>query len=190
LPDELSRTRRVSRVPIGQVLAVVALLAAIGAAAGWVWFRLWDAPPGVVADHAWYPDPYMPGQRADFDGVALYVLVALAAGVLGGALCALFLARSELVTLAAVTVGSALAGWLMALVGTALGPADPEPLARTATDGTRLSGDLALTGFSPYLALPAGALVALLLVFLSTLGRPRLPQQPSMAYEDGFPTAR
>jgi len=178
LPDELSGGRRALRAPIAQVVAVVALLAAIGVAAGWIWFRLWDAPPGVVADHAWYPDPYMSGQRADFDGIALYVLVALAAGVLGGALCALLLARAEVVTLVAVAAGSCLAGWLMALVGTGLGPADPQVLARTAADGTRLPGDLALTGLSPYAALPAGAIFALMVVFLATVGGRRPAEVP------------
>lgn len=156
---------------MGQGLAVLALFAGLGAAAGWVWFRLWDSPPGVVADHTWYPDPYMPGQRADFDAIALYVLVALGAGLVGGVVCALLLDRSEVVTVVAVAAGSCLAAWLMAVVGTDLGPADPEVLARTAADGTKLSGDLALTGFSPYIALPFGALFALVVVFLATVGR-------------------
>ena len=32
-----------------QALAIVALFAAIGAAAGWLWYKLWDVPSGVVA---------------------------------------------------------------------------------------------------------------------------------------------
>ncbi|WP_139175469.1 hypothetical protein [Nocardioides lianchengensis] len=166
-------------MPAGQAVAVVALFAALGLGAGWLWFRIWDAPPGVVSDHTWYPDPYMPGQAAEFDAVAIYVLVALAAGVLGGVVCAFLLARAEVVTVAAVAVGSALAAWLMALVGSALGPADPDVLAKTAEDGTKLSGDLVLTGVSPYVALPLGALGAVLVVFLATPGH--RPAEPRLA---------
>lgn len=162
-----------ARVVVGQVLGILALFALLGAAAGWLWFVLWDSPPGVVADGRWFPDPYMPGQQAVFDAIALYVLVAIGAGVLGGVVCALLLDRAELVTLAAVVVGSGLAGWLMALVGAGLGPDDPEALARTAADGTVLSGALAVHGVTPYLALPFGALVAVLVMFLATVGRRR-----------------
>lgn len=177
MPDELTGGRlRIA----AQGLAAVALLAVLGLAGGWVWSWIWDAPPGVVADHTWYPDPYMPGQRAEFDAVAIYVLVALVAGVLGGALCAFLLDRAEVVTVIAVAAGSCLAAWLMATVGEALGPADPDVLARTADDGTRLPGDLVLTGLSPYAALPVGALLALVVVFLATVER-RLPPEP------GFP---
>jgi hypothetical protein len=191
LPDELTGTRRRPAVPVGQVLAILGLFAALGAAAGWVWFQLWDAPPGVVADGAWYPDPYMPGQRADFDGVALYVLVALVAGALGGLVSSLLLARQEIATLVAVAARAGRAAWLLVLVGSALGPADPAVLARTADDGTKLSGALDVTGVSPYLAFPAAALFVLLMVFLATLGGPRLPQQPpSMAPWNEFPADR
>jgi hypothetical protein len=176
LPDQLSpvREQTTRRVPALQALATLFLFAALGVAAGWVWFQVWDAPPGVVADHQWFPDPYMPGQQAEFDAVALYVLVGLAAGVIGGAVSGLLLDRAEVVTVVAVTVGSCLAAWLMAWVGESLGPADPDVLARTADDGTRLPGDLVLTGLSPYAAIPVGAVLALLVVLLATSERGRL----------------
>ncbi|WP_244927601.1 hypothetical protein [Nocardioides sp. W7] len=171
MPDELSEARRDRRAPIAQALAILALFTALGAVAGWVWFRVWDAPPGVVSDHTWYPDPYMPGRQAEFDAIALYVLVALAAGVLGGVVCALVLDHTEVVTVVALAVGSCLAAWVMARVGMSLGPTDPEVLAKTAADGTRLPGHLVVDGLSPYVALPVGALAAVLVVLLATLGR-------------------
>jgi hypothetical protein len=185
LPDELIPRDR--RSPLLQPLLILVLFAVVGVAAGWVWFQLWDAPAGVVADHTWYPTPYMPGQRAEFDGVALYVLVGAVAGALAGTVSALLLDRREVATVAAVTVGSALAGWLMALVGTALGPSDPDALARTAADGTKLSGDLVLTGLSPYVAVPAGALLAVLVVFLATVGRADQGPHGWSSQKDAFP---
>lgn len=171
------------RVPALQAVGTIVLFAVLGIAAGWIWFQVWDAPPGVVADHRWFPDPYMPGQQADFDAVALYVLVGVVTGIVGGVVCGFLLDRAEVVTVLAVTTGSCLAAWLMALVGEALGPADPDTLARTADDGTRLPGDLVLTGLSPYAALPVGALLALMVVLLATIERPR-PLEP------GFPEGR
>lgn len=170
-----------------QSILILLLLAVVGLAAGWVWFQLWDAPAGVVSEHRWFPTPYMPGQRAEFDGVALFVIVGGIAGMVAGTLCALLLARQEIVTVAAVAVGSGLASWLMASVGTALGPTDPDALARTAADGTKLSGDLVVTGLSPYLALPAGALFAVLVVFLATAGRGAPGPQAWSAQKTAFP---
>jgi hypothetical protein len=70
-----------------------------------------------------------------------------------------------------VVVGSVLGAWLMLVVGTALGPPDPEALARTAADGTRLPMQLSVSGHSPLVALPVGALLGLMLVFFSLARR-------------------
>jgi hypothetical protein len=104
--------------------------------------------------------------------------VASVAGLLTGALCALFLDRSELVTLVAVLVGAVLAGWIMIQVGHLLGPPDPRQLAETAPDRTRLPSDLRIVGkiwpprsirdASPYIAFPAGATLGLAVVLLGT----------------------
>jgi hypothetical protein len=53
----------------------------------------------------------------------------------------------------------------MLVVGTALGPADPQTVAATAADGTRIPMDLDVSGRSPYLAMPAGALIGLVVIF-------------------------
>jgi hypothetical protein len=163
MPDRLT--------PLARACAIVAVLAAGGAAAGVVWEGLWDAPTGVVFQGAWYPDP-----DAVFSGTALYVAVGVPAGFVLGALAALVPLR-ETVTLAAVLIGSLLAGWLMYAVGHALGPgADPRALAASAPDLTRVPADLVLAGraesAAPYrstavVAFPVGALAGLALVYLS-----------------------
>ncbi|WP_182526367.1 hypothetical protein [Nocardioides dongkuii] len=168
MPDQL---RDLARSAAGQVVAIVVLFAVLGVLAGLVWYAVWDAPTGVVSQGEWFPSPYDEGQRADFSGTALYVLVALVTGLVGGAVSALLLARHELVTVAAVVVGSCLAALLMFVVGTALGPPDPSELARSASDGTELEGHLHVSGASPFTALPFGALLALIVVFLGTAGR-------------------
>ena len=101
----------------------------------------------------------------------LYVVVASVAGLLIGALCGVFLDRAELVTLVAVLVGAALAGWVMVQVGHALGPPDPRELAETARNGTRFPSDLRIVGKSPYVAFPAGATLGLTVVLLGMTKR-------------------
>jgi uncharacterized membrane protein YeaQ/YmgE (transglycosylase-associated protein family) len=156
---------RSARVPaIAQAAIVVIVFAVVGALAGVVWEWLWTPPVGVVVDHQWLLG--LAGLRAEFSATGLYVVVASVAGLLTGALCALFLDRAELVTLVAVLVGAVLAGWVMVQVGHALGPPDPRQLARTASNRTRLPSDLTIAGNSPYVAFPAGASLGLAVVML------------------------
>lgn len=156
-------------VVTGQALVTVAVFAAVGAAAGWLWYTLWDVPSGVVAGGAWYTDEA--GLRDDFQGVAYYVAIAVVAGLVLGALTAWVFDRSELVTLAAVVVGSALAAYVMLRVGTHLSPPDPHQLAKTAQDGDKLKGALRVTSWAPKGAFTFGALVGLAMVYSISVGR-------------------
>ena len=153
-----------------QAAIVLAAFAATGALAGVVWEWLWTPPIGVVVDEKWLLD--LDGLRAEFSGTGIYVLVASAAGLVTGTVCGVYLDRSELVTLAAVLAGAAVAGWVMAQVGPALGPPDPRELARGAADGTRLPSQLGIAGWSPYVAFPTGATLGLAVVLLGLRKRP------------------
>lgn len=146
---------------VGLVLAVFALLGAVG---GVVWELWWTPPTGVVVDGEWVPDES--GLRGLFDGTGHFVVVALVTGVLSGAACAFFVDRVELLTLAAVAVGSVLATWVMLQVGTALAPPDPVVLARTAEDGQQLLGTLRVVGHGALVSVPVGALTGLVVVFV------------------------
>jgi hypothetical protein len=183
MPDRLSASDlRPAVVPAAvQALVAVAVLAATGAVAGVVWEWVWTAPIGVGADHKWLAQDEA-GLRGQFSGTGWYVVVASVAGLLAGAVVALFLDRVPLATLLAVVVGSVLGAWLMAKVGGALGPADPVQLARTARDGAHLPGRLAVSGRSPWVSMPSGALIALALVFFG-LGsrRGEFSERPDVA---------
>jgi hypothetical protein len=156
-------------VVLAQALATVAIFAAAGAAAGWLWYKIWDVPSGVVSGGAWYTNEA--GLRADFQGVAWYVTIALVVGLVLGMLTAWLFDRSELVTLAAVVVGSALAAYLMLRVGTHLSPPDPHELAKTAKDGDKLKGALLVTSWPPKGAFTFGALIGLAVVYAVSIGR-------------------
>ena len=166
-------TRRV----LVELVVVVAVLAALGVAAGVVWEWVWTPTTGVVVDHRWGPADAL-GLQQQFSGTGWYVVIGVVAGLVGGVLVSLVADRVPLATLAAVVVGSALAAWLMLTVGTALGPADPQHLAKTAADGTRLPSALAVSGRSPWISFPVGALAGLAVVFiaLSPRSRDRAPQ--------------
>jgi len=159
----------VGRVVALQVLVVVAVFAAAGAGCGWLWRRLWDSPSGVVSQGQWFTDET--GLRDQFAGTGWYVAIAVVAGAVLGLLAAVVADRSEIATLVAVVVGSVLAGWLMLRVGVHLGPPDPDVLARTSPDGTRLPGDLRVPQWPPRLAFPLGAVLAVAITWFTTTGR-------------------
>jgi hypothetical protein len=167
-----------------QGLAVLVMFTAAGAGAGWLWQHLWDPPTGVVADHVWYTDEA--GLRSDFSATGLYVVIALLAGLVVGGLAAVLFDRAEVGTLLAVLAGSALAAWLMWKVGVHYSAVDPHEAAKTAADGTKLPGNLHVSGAgrlswdprelrvpAAYLSFPVGALSALTVVFLGLSKRGR-----------------
>lgn len=161
-----------TRGDVARVLGVVVGLALWGTVAGVVWEWVWTPVHGVAVDHAWSPGTAT-GLQGEFDGTGWYVVVAVLAGLVGGLVAALVAPRPPLLTLLVVVAGSALAAWLMLAVGTALGPADPAPLAKRAADGTPLPSALTVSGCSPFAAFPIGALIGLVVVFLG-----RVPRHP------------
>ena len=165
-----------------QLGLVVAALAAVGALAGVVWQWLWTPTVGVVVDHRWTAGDAL-GLQHEFSGTGWYVAVGLVAGLVAGVGVALLVDRVPLLTLAAVVIGSALAAWVMLLVGSALGPPDPAIAARTADDGTRLPMELSVTGRSPWIALPSGALIGLLVVFIGLSPRRQIPSVESPPHD-------
>lgn len=168
--------------PKGRLVAelgvAVATLAAVGVVAGVVWQWLWTPVVGVAVDHHWSAGDAL-GLQHEFSGTGWYVVVGAVAGLLGGLAVALFADRVPLLTLAAVVVGSALGAWLMMLVGTALGPPDQDVVARTAADGTKIPMQLTVTGHSPWIALPSGALAGLVIVFIGLSSRRTVPSAES-----------
>lgn len=166
--------------PAVQVVAIVAIFAAVGALAGVVWERVWSPPSGVVFRGDWFLAPVGPDHA--FAGTGWYVVVGLVAGGVTTFALGWFWPQRELTSLVAFAIGSMLAGWVMFEVGHALGPPDPRILAAGRADYTALPSDLRLAGAegdpagfsvgsSAFAAFPMGAMVAAVYVFLVTSGR-------------------
>jgi hypothetical protein len=164
---------------VRDVVLVLLLFGLAGVAGGALWQWLWTPISGTVLGGVWYPAT----NSSAFSATGLYVLVALGLGLVAGLFAALVADRRELVTLGLVVVGSLLAGWVMLRVGAIGMPADPFDVARTAADGTRLPATLAVTGWSPLVAFPTGALLGLCVMFVGVSRKP--VDEPSSVGADG-----
>jgi hypothetical protein len=179
-PPSLHATSRSSARPdlSRPVLVQVAIIAVAfvigGLAAGLAAATRWTPPTGMVLEGQWYRglvsvDPPTIAQNIDqdvFAATAWFSVCAIVLGLLVGIAAAVWLNRSELVTLAALTVWGAVGGGLMLLVTTLLSPDDPSGLAKGAADGTVLQDSFQLA--SPWLVLlvPGSAMLALMVIFL------------------------
>jgi hypothetical protein len=161
-----------------RVLAIVVVLGLVGVLAGVVWEWVWNPPTGVVFRDRWVLQPS--GPDLSFSATGWYVVVASLAGLVAAAVIGWLVRRDEVATLVGVALGSVVAGWLMLVVGHALGPADPQVLAAGKEDFTSLPSDLRVAGddqpllglgSSAFVAFPSGALIGLGVVFLTSRGR-------------------
>ena len=148
------------------VLVLVAFLVA-GAGAGVLWERLWDAPEGLTYQGQWFLEPA--GPDYSFSGIALFVMIAFPLGLVLAVVAGLR-GDHEIATVLTVLVAACLAGVVMYVVGSSLGPGDPQALAAGKPDYTPLSGGLGLTAPDPQrvpwhstalVAFPAGAMAGL-----------------------------
>ncbi|HEY9352817.1 MAG TPA: hypothetical protein VIP28_06180 [Nocardioides sp.] len=163
-----------SRPVLVQVAIIVAAFIVGGLVAGLAAATLWTPPTGMVLEDKWYRglisiDPPAIGQNIDqgvFAATAWFSVCAIVLGLLVGIAAAVWLNRSELVTLGALMVGGAIGGGLMLLITSLLSPEDPNGLAKGAADGTVLEDSFQLA--SPWLVLlvPGSAMLALMVIFL------------------------
>lgn len=152
--------------PLVLVVLILVAYALVGVVAGIVWERVWTPPAEIVQQHKPYYVDYASLRRV-FTGTGLFVLFGGGASALLSLCIGLLTRRRELLVLAAVAVGSAIAALLMWKVGVRLGPADPTPAAAKAADNTLLPGNLVVSGRSPYLIWPMTSLFVLALVFFA-----------------------
>jgi len=160
---------------VRQAAVIVLVFAVAGVACGFLWEAAWSPEPGEVLKHVWYPFSWDRAMPTDFAGTGWYVVISMIAGVILGGLLSWLQDRAELVTLAAVVVGALLAAYLMRVVGLHRGPGDPQRIAKTAADGTKLPSELRLASWWLLATMPGAALAALSVVFLTVTKRGSRP---------------
>jgi len=171
-PEPAPDTRR--DVPWRFALGVLGAYLVAAVVCGVVWEWLWTPPVQVVQHHQLFYVDYA-SLRHVFDATGVYVVVAAFASALVALVVCVLTHRHELVTLGLVVVGSVLAAFVMREVGYALGPPDPMIAAAHAADGTRLAGELRLSGTTPLLVWPMASLFLVALTFFAWPGHPHGP---------------
>lgn len=194
MSDELTAPRStrsaaapVWRAPALQALAIIVLGVVLGAAAGLLWHQWWTPATGLVWDHQWYkgviwihPKTLAQGSsevayQDVFAATGTYVVLTALGGLVLGLIASLWLARAELVTLAACILGGAGGAALAARIGFALSAPDPNVLARHLPNQTELPANIHWAGPWLILVMPGFALAALGVVFLLVDRRPARP---------------
>lgn len=157
-------TRRAAPRLLGLVLVVVAF-GLVGVLAGLLWPQLVD-PVMVTRTGAGTATGEVDlSERFDNDG--WYSVLAAGLGLLLGVLLTLWLRRRrepEVPALVAVLVGAALAAWLMARVGTAVGPSDPVTVLADAEIGANAPDRVRVSAGAAYLVWPIAAVAGALAV--------------------------
>ncbi len=121
----------VVRAGLVPALVVLCAVAASGLPLGWLWSRL--APPEFVARATGSGGvlPIVGQSEHRFDGMATFLLLGLAAGVLTGAVLWLLRQHRGPVVLVAAMLGSLIAAWLAMRLGLSLAAARYPDLAGT-----------------------------------------------------------
>ena len=152
--------------PVRTGVLVLLAYAVLGAVAGVVWEWVWTPPGQVIVQHHVLYDSYASLRRV-FSGTGLYVLVAAVASALLTLVVTVLVRGRELLVLAMVVLGSAIAAAVMWRVGTQLGPGDPAGVAAHTAGRTTVAGNLTVAGKSPFLIWPMVSLFVLALVYFA-----------------------
>ena len=124
----------------GVVVAVWFVVA--GLVGGWVWAHVTSLPQVTKqGNNATVPAEEL-AKQVGMDG--WFFVIALAGGLLSGALLLAWRHRDPLLSVVLVALGGGAASWLMLRVGEALGPGDPIAALRSRPEGAHVSEQLRL----------------------------------------------
>ena len=152
-----------ARADIAWVLGTYTVLGLVGAV---LWWLLVDPALFTKAGNGGLAmGEAQLGKRFAVDG--WFVVIAAVLGLLSGSVLTWWRSRDNLATTVLLVVGSGVATALMVVLGRALGPADPQSLARAASVGARLPMQLEVHATVAYLVWPIAVLVGALFVLWS-----------------------
>src|SRR3546814_275171 len=162
-----------TRKAVLQAVIVLVVFLVAGAACGWLWHQIWAPAPTGFA----YQNEPVFDDDVVFRGTGLYMVIGLTAGLVLCAVATWFFEADEVLTLAAVALGSVAAGWLMVAVGSALGPESMYAAAQGAEDFTVIEANLEAGSLVPWIAFPGGALVGAVVVLVAFTSGPATRSQ-------------
>ena len=175
-------TGRLGRGALSDTVAVVGVLVAVGAVGGVLWSLLVD--PAVLTKSrggAGMGEVEL-AKRFAVDG--WYSVIAIVTGFLSGLGLTWWRTRDFRLTVVLLVVGAVAAAWVMATVGGALGPEDPEAALAGAERGAHAPVSLAVSAAPFYLMWPVAALAGSLMVLWSSPGVD-LPPEPVPGHGPG-----
>ncbi|MGN6253080.1 MAG: hypothetical protein ACTHNS_14855 [Marmoricola sp.] len=159
-----SGARSLRRSALLDVVLVLLTLAVLGVVGGFVWSALVDAPSFVRTAGGAQMDQIQLSDIVTIDG--WYFTVAAIGGLLAGIVLMLLRPHRPVLMVVMLTLGGALAAWVMLRVGLAAGPPDPAAVLEHAAVGTRAPVRLRVHAGGVDYAWPGAALLGALLVLL------------------------
>jgi len=141
---------------VTDAVVVLGVLLVLGLVAGLLWPQLVDPVRFVRTANGISSDEVQLAHQFDDEG--WYVVVAVVAGALAGAVLTAWRSRDPLATLVLLLVGASLAAWVMTKVGEAVGPPAVTSVLRDAEVGATAPGPVEVRTWAAYLVWPISAL--------------------------------
>jgi len=160
------RARSRGADPLSDVAAVLTTYLLLGAVCGVLWW--------LLVQPALFTKVHGGGSMSElqlgneFNGDGWYAVIAAVTGILSGLCLTWWRSRDYLLLTVLLVPGAAVAATVMALVGHALGPGDPQAALAAARAGQHLADQLPVAAWATYLVWPMGALVGALGVLWSS----------------------
>lgn len=152
---------------------------------------LWEAVTPLAAFTRVGDDGIMGEQELarQFSASGWYVVIGVVGGLISGFALVLWRRRNPVLMVVLLTLGGALAAFVMAQVGLALGPEDPQQVLPTVDVGDKVPLQLAVEGFGIYFtwAIAALASACAVLFGMAVLAALEAESQHGMQGRDGFP---
>lgn len=179
--------RRLGRGPLADVVTVLATFAVVGAVCGVLWWLLVD--PAVYTRTLGGGATMMEVELSKrFNADGWYSVIAIVAGFLTGLGVTWWRSRDPRLTTFLLLPGAALAAVVMATVGHALGPENPDVALAGVARGQSVPVELVVTATAGYLMWPVAVLFGALMVLWSSTGVPG-QDQPPLAADEPAPRA-
>jgi hypothetical protein len=180
--------RSLGRGPIADVVALLGTFLLVGAVCGVLWWLAVDPAQFTKTGDGGTMGELDLAKRFNADG--WYSVIAIVAGFVSGVVLTWWRSRDFRLTTVLLVIGAALAAGVMAAVGHALGPDNPDAALQAARRGQGVPVELEVMAAASYLTWPIAVLAGALMVLWSSPGVPSTYDVPPPAEADDLPPDR